>query len=334
MMDWLKNIFRTKTEAPTVAFNTHIPKLRELDEVHETESWPEWLSDEPLLRDEAVLFGLSGADVTEKLNLIESYFSKKIIVFQKEQAYFDEKILELNLEIESKNTLVAELKSKQDIALNTSSKDTYLLRTFVGLVLSLGMCYGLYMFLSFWLSPVLGQKSPWIAWGIFLTGMFNLYAPISVFHEGPKPTYRQILEGLGVPFATAVLVCVLSFNEYGVLKSLGVSFFLFVAFVFTGKLLFGNVAKLNPEMRNLMQNFKIRKDKHLAQKQWNQDLENLNDDIQSLRTEKWKLRPELDEVLAQIQKINTEKNIALQLFSSEYALAKNYLNGTKIKQLS
>ena len=69
---------------------------------------------------------------------------------------------------------------------------------------------------------------------------------------------------------------------------------------------------------------------------WLAEKEGLEDSIENLRIQKWKILPELNEVEAQIQKIKAEKENIENVFLSEYNLAKTYrqkLTNNQIKNI-
>ncbi len=294
-MNWFLSLFSKKNQAPEAPpiFNTDFIKESPalLTDYKEAENWPDWLSDEQALRDEAVVFGFANAALEDKLSSIEAYYQQNSIFFQKKLGQFDEKILELNLEQEAKNTAIKNLENKQKQTLENDFKQSHVLRFLLGLLICVAMCVGNYFLIAEWLFGTFKNNAQWIAWGIFLTGMFNLFAPISFVHENQKPTWRQLLEGIGVPFSAAFLVFILTFEQYGLLKSSGIFLFLFFTFIFTGKLLLGNIINLVSEYKVMISNFKLQINKKLADTTWKTEIQKLEKEISNLRAEKWKIKP-------------------------------------------
>jgi hypothetical protein len=328
-MNWLLSLFLKKNpeiETPAV-FNTAFVKDTQNEfETNEIQNWPEWLADEQALRDEAVIFGFSNSAYDEKIQTIEAYYHQLGIQPQKRLSQYDEKILELNLEQEVKDQAIKALMVKQKDALDAKTNESHLLRFFLGLCLSVAMCVGTYFLIAEWLQSSFKNNGQWISWGIFLTGMFNLFSPVSFLHENQKPTWRQIIEGIGVPIATAFLVFILTYEQYGLLKSSGMFLFLFFTFIFSGKLLLGNLINLVKEFKVIKENLRLNSDKKLADTAWKLEINKLEKDILNLRAEKWKIKPELDETGAKIQRLNSEKNATINLFKSEFNLAARYVN--------
>ena len=337
-MNWFLSLFVKKNrESEALAvFNTDFIKESPalLADYASSENWPDWLSDEQSLRDEAVVFGFANAALEDKLNSIEAYYQQNSIFFQKKLGQFDEKILELNLEQEAKNTAIKNLESRQKEILETDFKQSHVLRFLLGLIICVAMCVGNYFLIAEWLQSTFKNNAQWIAWGIFLTGMFNLFAPISFLHENQKPTWRQLLEGIGVPFAAAFLVCILTYEQYGLPKSTGIFLFLFLTFIFTGKLLLGNIINLVSQYKIMVANIKLQINKKLADTTWKAEIQKLEKDIANLRADKWKIKPDLDQVNAELQKLSAEKNAALNMFKSEFELAARYAREYNTQRLN
>lgn len=88
----LSSLFQTPT--PDVKFEEDIP-IPEIE-------LPTWLKQEDLLRDEGVLFGLSGSEPTEKIKIIESTYEQVLASPNQKKMHLHEKIGELNLILEQK----------------------------------------------------------------------------------------------------------------------------------------------------------------------------------------------------------------------------------------
>jgi hypothetical protein len=335
-MNWFLALFlpkKAEMETPAVFNTTFVKEPPSNYAVEETINWPAWLEDEQALRDEAVIFGITRSSLDEKLKAIELFYQQIGIQTQKRLAQYDEKILELNLEQEAKDIVIKKLEEKQEAARTSKPQENNFIRYVFGLGLSVAMSVGTYFLIAAWLKPSFSANASWISWGIFLTGMFNLFAPISFLHDTTRPTWRQLLEGFGLPFACATLVSVLTFEQMGLAKSIAVFTFVFFAFIFSGKLLLANVTKLIQSFKIFIENLKLSADKKAAEAEWQQEIKNLEKEILELRASKWKIKPELDETSAEIQKITAEKNAALHIFKSEFELASRFAQENNIQKL-
>jgi len=171
--------------------------------------WPSWLEDETLLRDEGVIFGLSESKSEEKVAIIRNYFVHQTADVELEVERHGEKIQELNLFIEQKENRINELKDKaRELDKRSNDGEHQLPRTIVGLAFSIAMCVGNYFLIADTLQP-LYSSSQWIAVGVFLAGMFNLFGRVSLFHDTDSSvSWRRLLEEIGMPFAAALFVFV------------------------------------------------------------------------------------------------------------------------------
>lgn len=346
-VDWLKNLFsENKTEnseivempsadidmAEMVAF----PKQNIQGLINDGEEYPHWLSNEDALRDEGVIFGLSETKPEEKLKIIDAIFQKKASGLKQKRDELSERIGELNLFIEKQNEQILAIEQKSRAAIEQESKDENLFRVVVGLVLSIGMCAGNYFLIDEGLKNSFAENHRWIAWGVFLTGMFSLYNPTAVIHNDAKLTWKRLLEEFGMPLAASIFVFVQVYEAMPLYKSLAFLLFTFFAFMISGKLLLGSIARLKYEIRALNQNLGIKGDKKKVNTHWQTEKNEINYEIEKIRIEKWKILPDLNEIEAQMAKISAEKETITNVFLSEYNLAKNYkqkLNSSQIKNI-
>jgi hypothetical protein len=332
---FLKNIFSKKTpkfqEIPDFESESEQnlavqrSQKRMVEElIGSDEDLPNWLSNEDALRDEGVIFGLSDTLVDEKLKIIEAIFSKKAVGLNQKRDELSEKIGELNLFIEKKHGDLEDLKAKSAAALEKVSIEENVFRVALGLLFSMGMCVGNFFLIDEGLKSAYPNSHLEISWGVFLTGMFSLFNPIAVLHNSNKLDWKRLLEEFGMPLAASFFVFVQLWDTLPFYKSLAFLLFTFFAFLISGKILLGSVAKLKYEFKALKYNLRLKSDKKKVDTVWLVEKQGLDDSIENLRIQKWKILPELNEVESQIQKIKSEKENIENVFLSEYNLAKNY----------
>ena len=347
LVDWIKNLFQKNKIS--IAETKEIPsstiengqlmafsKQSITSLVNETEEFPYWLSNEDALRDEGVIFGLSETKPDEKLKIIDSIFQKKASGLKQKQSELSERIGELNLLIEKQNEELEALELKSKIAKEQLPKEENLFRVTVGILLSIGMCAGNYFLIDEGLKNAFPVNHPWIAWGVFLAGMFSLYNPTAVIHTDEKLNWKRLLEEFGMPLAASIFVFVQLYESVPLYKSLAFLLFSFFAFLISGKILLGSVARLKYELRALNQNLNIKDDKRKVDTIWLSSKQEIGVRIEQIRIEKWKILPDLNEIEAQMAKINADKEAITNVFMSEYNLAKNYkqkLNSSQIKNI-
>ena len=266
---FLKNIFSKKTpkfqEIPDFESESEQnlavqrSQKRMVEElIGSDEDLPNWLSNEDALRDEGVIFGLSDTLVDEKLKIIEAIFSKKAVGLNQKRDELSEKIGELNLIIEKKHGDLEVIKAKSTAALERSSIEENVFRVSLGLLFSIGMCIGNYFLIDEGLKNAYTNSHQGISWGVFLTGMFSLFNPTAVLHNSSKLDWKRLLEEFGMPFAASFFVFVQLWDSLPFYKSLAFLLFTLFAFLISGKILLGSVAKLKYEIKALKVQFEAK----------------------------------------------------------------------------
>lgn len=345
VFNWLKSLLPSKkqndsemnlTFSPQIV-NNQIPEPTQVFEQSEYIPFPHWLSNEDALRDEGVIFGLSEAKPDEKVKIITSIFEQKLSFYQKKREELSEKISEINLFIEKNHEDLTALQLKSASTMNKELLEENLIRVGVGLAISIGMCFGNYFLIDFSLSQGLPQNHQWISYGVFLTGMFSLFNPLSVLHsEVSKVTWKTALEEFGVPFSASLFVFVQVVENQPIFKSIALLLFVFFMFLVSGKILLSSISKLKSEIRILAKNLEMKANKKLVSTTWREEKVDLEKKIEDLRIDKWRILPELNHTEAEIDKINSEKEALINVFYSEYNLAKSYKNkmsGNQIKNI-
>ena len=350
--DRVRNLFSSKPTAPSpdeeaLALNTpQVPISTEVAIIPTTEIQPFspemdiipfWLENEDALRDEGVIFGLSEAKAEEKIGAIRNYFAHQTAETEKTVEYHSEKIGEINLLIEQKETRINELTEKARILENRERNDHQLPRTFIGIVLSLAMCIGNYYLIDESILTNFPENHYVIALGIFLAGMFNLFNSKSLFHEKDSSiSWQQLLEEVGMPLAASVFVFVQSLDNQTLLRSFALFFFVFFLFLFAGKLLLSNLTVLKTDSGIWFDNLRLQKDKINKAQEWEDEITKLKLEIDEQRVEKWKIVDTLKLPEAELKRLNERREMLVKLFESEFNLARSYrekLTGKQIQDI-
>lgn len=320
--------------------NQHITKELEPTTVvanFQDEPLPHWLSSEDALRDEGVIFGLSDAEAEEKTTVIRSFFRHQTADIEKEVERFSEKIGELNLFIEQKENRIGALKAKMETLENESPKDHNLLRTSVGLLLAVGMCVGNFFLIDHSLTPNFTDNHAFIAVGVLLAGMFNLFGRISFFHEKNSPvSWRQLLEEISLPFAAAFFVFSQSIGNQSIWQSIALFLFVFSLFMFSGKLVLSNLSVIKADSLAWSKNVRLERDQVKKKEQWEEEIVTLEKEIDNLRIEKWQILPSLNQAEASLARYHSKRDSLIKLFESEFRLARSYrdkLSGSQLKRI-
>lgn len=314
-----------------------IPQSEIINFTPEMDKVPFWLENEDALRDEGVIFGLSESKAEEKVGAIRNYFAHQTAELEKEVEYHSEKIGELNLFIEQKESRINELTEKTRVLENRERAEHQLPRTFIGIVLSLAMCVGNYYLIDESISTSFPQNHFVITLGIFLAGMFNLFNPKSLFHEkGTSISWRQLLEEVGMPLAASVFVFVQSLDNQTLIRSFALFLFVFFLFLFAGKLLLSNLTVLKTDSGIWFDNLRLEKDKINKTQEWESEIENLKLEIDQQRIEKWRIVDLLKSPEAELKRLNEKREMLVKLFESEFNLARGYrdkLTGRQIQDI-
>lgn len=300
--------------------------------------WPAWLEDETLLRDEGVIFGLSESKPEEKVAIIRNYFVHQTADLEREVERHGEKIQELNLFIEQKENRTNELKEKTHELDNRNNEGEHQLpRTIVGLAFSAAMCVGNYFLIDDTLKP-LYPSSQWIAVGVFLAGMFNLFGRVSLFHDTDSSvSWRRLLEEIGMPFAAALFVFVQALQNQTVWRSIALLVFVFFLFLFAGKLLLSNITVLRNDLRVWLTGTNLKKEKTTKTENWDEEARQLNAEIDELRVQKWQIIPHLNRAEAELARLNARRDALIKMFESEFNLARQLrgrLTDRQMKEIS
>ena len=343
----LKLLFTKKSaepkpvEEPKAIENVALPLVQETIALPNSETVgfahepiPYWLENEDALRDEGVIFGLSNTPADEKIGVIKTYFAHQTADVEKEVERLSEKIGELNLFIEQKETRINELLEKCKKLENFEPHQHNALRTIVGLALSLAMCVGNYFLIDESLVYSFQQNHSLVAIGVFLAGMFNLFNPTSFLHDKDEPaSWRKIIEEVGMPLAASVFVFVQTLENQSIIRSVALLFFVFFLFLFAGKLLLSNLAVSKKDIGGWLSNLKFEKRKGTDSKNWEEETLKLKQEIDELRIQKWQILPDLNKHEAEVSRINGKRDMLIKLFESEFNLARSYREKLTAKQI-
>ena len=283
---------------------------------------PDWLADEDSLRDEGVLFGLSEARPDGKISQIRAFFARQTAPLTELADENSERIGELNLFIEQQENQVTALRDQMDELRNREPRPNNLIRTVVSLVLSLGVCVGNFYLIDETLLPMFPNRL--IAVGIFLAGMFNLFSRTSFLYEaGASLSARRILAEIGLPLAASVFVFVQALQSQSMGQAIALFAFVFFLFLLAGNLFLSNLVTLQTDLANIDTNRQLIQSKAQSLPVWEAELERLSREVDTLRVQKWPFVTTLNHTQAQIMQWNTRRDELVNLFVSEFDLARS-----------
>ena len=321
-------------EPVSMAIIPNVPNFQ-VQPVTDSIEWPNWLQDETLLRDEGVIFGLSSSKSDEKVAIIRTYFAHQSADLEREVERHGEKIQELNLFIEQKENRIEELKSKTNTLESRQPEGEHQLpRTVVGLLFSVAMCVGNYYLIEDTLRPLYGN-SQFIAVGVFLAGMFNLFGRVSLFHESEEKnlSWRRLLEEVGMPLAAAFFVFVQALQPQGWLRAGALLVFVFFLFLFAGKLLLSNITLLRNDLKVWLTGKNLDSEKKDKTQTWDDETVSLQNQIDDLRVQKWQILPSLNRAEAEVSRLNSRRDMLIKSFESEFSLARQLRDQLTDRQL-
>ncbi|GAB3163929.1 hypothetical protein [Telluribacter humicola] len=295
---------------------------------------PYWLEDEDTLRDEGVLFGLSESEPTEKTEIINNYFAHLAADYERAIEQQNERVQELNLFIGQKENRIEELQFKlKQLEESKPGGEHNLPRTLVGLALSIAMCVGNYYLIEETLRPNFATSS-FIALGVFLAGMFNLFGGISLFHDADSNvTRRRLLEEVGMPFAAALFVLAQAWQHQVWWQAVSLFIFVFFLFLFAGKLFLSNITVLRNDLRVWLGVKRERIEATDHSESWEDEITRLRGEIDELRVQKWQVLKQQGEAETECDRLYARRDMLVKLFESEFYLARRMKGRLTDRQL-
>jgi hypothetical protein len=290
-----------------------------------------WIINDGLLRDEGVLFGLSGVDVTDKVASINSYFEQlraaHVILKQEAEEKAKESkeaLLRLQVTFEEKEGQLQDLR-KQPMELSSGKVIRYLL----GAVLVGVATYGSFYLLHFYITPLYGLAA---TMGIYFFGQFAQMAPVSSWlqpTDSPAPSkttaYKEYLLEIGPSVVATLLAGYLIYTQSG---DAGLAFmiglFLLFLFFFNGKLMLGLSQTLVQEIKTLQKTKRQRKEHRHSKTTLEQELQKLAETKGQLTTTMGESSKRATEAAIKLEELNEQRTNKIKLFLSEYRLANHF----------
>jgi cell division protein FtsB len=305
----------------------------------------DWAGDPDTLRDEGVLFGLTGdgTGVDDKKACIRRHFDRRAAAAERERAGVKAALEQLQSRRARVKDRIARLRQQIDDPdepeiQGGSAPDVashYFLRYIVGFVLALGLCTLNYFLIYELIAPAFAQANL-IAAGVLMAGMFALFQPSSLLYgndadqgmlqDAPAELWKQRISEFGMPLAAALFTVVWRAAELGWIKAAAAFLFVFMLFLFGGKLLLSIIPKLSLVTRNMMRNRRIRARRTAARDR----IRTLRDErMAALDREEQALRERLH-AIPTTSEFDAARDSALSLFTSEYRLAREARAGRHI----
>lgn len=289
---------------------------------HVPDPLPEWLADEDSLRDEGVLFGLSEARPDGKVAQIRSFFARQTAPLTESADENTERIGEFNLVIDQRENRMTTLRDQINELVDQQPRPSNLIRTVASLVFSLGVCVCNFYLIDETLRPLFPNRL--IAMGIFLAGMFNLFNRTSfLYEEGARLSVRRIVAETGLPLAASLFVLVQALQSQSTGQAVALFVFVFFLFLLAGNLFLSNLVTLQTDFANIDANHQLIQTKAQRLPVWEAEIDRLNQEVDTLRRQKWPLVTALNNTQTQISQLNARRDELVNLFLSEFDLARS-----------
>ncbi|GAB3946319.1 hypothetical protein GCM10028805_16610 [Spirosoma harenae] len=289
---------------------------------YQVEVLPDWLADEASLRDEGVLFGLSEARPDTKVAQIRAYFGQQSAPLTESIEQHTEKIRELNGLIEQREHHSSTLRDQINDLRGKKPVTNNLVRNGFSFTLSVFLSIGAFFLIDETLRPVFPNH--WIAIGVFLAGMFNLFGQVSFFYElNSRLSLRRLLEEIGLPLAASLFVLAHALQSKPLWQAISLFVFVFFVFLLSGKLLLSTLSLLQHDFSIIQQNRELVVNKAQNLPIWEGEISRLNQEIDHIRTQKWPVVTDLNQAEAALARLNTQRDAFVHLFISEFELARS-----------
>lgn len=308
-----------------------------------------WIENDGLLRDEGVLFGMSGGNVEAKLAVIEHYYARQIREAGRECELAGERLTTAKQLLKEQQELVqTRRKEWQELHTRLMLVAHDFLRAAIGMVLYGGVIALVYFLLYDWLKPYWPQHTGLIVAGVYGFGMLSLFQRGSFLYSAARPAggaeqpieqpkapeqWKVILEEVGVPAVTALLAVVWGWPDHSPAQGMAMFLFLFFAFLFTGKGFLNNIVQVTAGFRTIGDNFRQRKwrKRRLA------ELIKLQADDEQLLTQQVATATALEakrDLLPDPEQLRLQCLTKQELFRSEYVLAHEARNVLTMEEIS
>lgn len=298
---------------------------------------PVWLQDEDLLRDEGVIFGLTEADSSDKIKLIEAVFEEKSAEHKKLAELHSERIGEHNLKMSQLEERLEEYKQKKESYALASLERHQLPRTTVSLLLSVIMACGNFFLIDTVMRSAYPEMHFLVSIGVFFAGMYSFFTGRSFLqHSDEEINWRKVLSETLLPFSASVFVFLQALGSMSTGLSVGLFLFVFSLFLYSGKLFLENISLFKEDLDVWKRNLEVSRNRNKGISGLEEKLQVISMELNEIRMEKWKIIPELNKAEGKLEELKNQKQALIHLFESEFKLARSYrdkLTRAEIKKI-
>lgn len=288
-----------------------------------------WISDEGLLRDEGVTFGITNGSIDSKIDSIREYFNIKRSEVNKELGFISDRVVQYELKKTEFAELIQKLKNELD------QKSPFIIFNYpivFQLVVYLLIAVFNFSLLQFWLQDIF--QSNFIIIGLYLLGLFNVFAAKALFfrpnqddsseemYVPARENWKIWFEEFAAPIIVSAFIAIVGSQQKPVIFGVAIFFILSLLFILTGKGLvtlvftsFRSFKSLTEKIAYLSTRRRLRKEL----KNKSQDYEAFLIQYEQIKTEH--MRNDLL-LKSAMEKIDGEEKYKISLFLSEYELAR------------
>lgn len=301
----------------------------------------EWILDENLLRDEGVIYGISDSNHEEKTETIRKFYQEKIAGAQTRERLRREDLqglLERKSDMEQHLSLLKQEIGELSVRLPDGPHQFFrLLSLFLAYTVMVGFTFGA---IFEWLGP--SWHFPMLVCvGVYVFGGLSLFhrasilydADQTVFAQGERERWKAYLEEFGIPFTAVVFIVFWGSGGHSLVRTLSFGVMLYALFLFSGKGFLKALFALIQEFRQVRDSRlkrqyrkKLLEEKALKVQQTEQDLSDLGNEVDRLKTE-------IASLLGEAKQWEEEAETKVAYFLSEFALARATKDSLSADQL-
>jgi hypothetical protein len=304
-----------------------------------------WIENEGLLRDEGVLFGLSGlpkAQLVHKLNTIKHYFDGQLAISKELREQLDQEQERLK---ERRKTVAEDIRKEEALAAypdvppveGAKDVDRHTLgRYVIGAIAAIGICVFNFYLVYEQLRPEF-ESALFVSLGVVLAGLFVVFNPVSLFYTSDATQrarasaaelWKVQLVEFAMPVAAAIFVVSWKLPRLGPMRGVGLFLYLTMLFLFGGKLLLSTLPKVALLVRVMLRAWVVRwrrwQHRRAVKRLREEKLAELDDAAETLLQRR--------SAIESVSRIEARRDTALELFQSEYDFARQAVMEQHIMQ--
>ncbi len=295
-----------------------------------------WVTNENLMRDEAVLAALTRTDPSPYQELIAGYFEIRKADSLSSLSALHEKTEVLALKLNKATESLTEVEEALFRSWPRVKQQAHLFYRKLAGVIGYSAFIALNAVLAWWWLKPISDWAFFFALGGYLMGLFMLFNRDSLFLSGnqdrfpeQKPhqeKWKVWLEELGAPVVATLLIVGLGWRYHVWYQGLMIIPFLLLLFILGGKSFLSLLATLPQEFQELKENKRMRKLDESNRAEKTVLLSTLKTEVTHLEAQQTTLQQDTTTVKKDLKHLEAEAEATIRYFLSEYKLAESSLN--------